>query len=46
VKAFLKKFEALTVATLDAAIARAAELITPKDARGWFAHCGYSVQPE
>jgi len=46
VKAFLKKFEALTLATLDAAIARATELITSKDARGWFAHCGYSVQPE
>lgn len=46
VKSFLKKFEALTVASLDAAIARAIELITPDDARGWFTHCGYSVQPE
>jgi transposase len=46
VKAFLKKFEALTVASLDAAIARAIELVTPKDALGWFEHCGYPVQPE
>jgi transposase len=45
-KAFLRKFEALTVAALDAAIARAAELVTPSDARGWFTHCGYSAQPE
>jgi transposase len=45
-KALLKKFEALTLATLDAAIARAVELITPHDARGWFSHCGYQVQPE
>ncbi len=45
-KAFLKKFEALTIASLDAAIARAIELVTPDDARGWFTHCGYSVQPE
>jgi transposase len=35
-KQLLKKFEALTLATLDAAIARAVELITPDDARGWF----------
>lgn len=46
VKALLKKFEALTVAALDAAIAKATELITPEDARGWFEHCGYSAQPE
>jgi hypothetical protein len=46
VKAFLKKFEALTVAALDAAIARAAELVTASDARGWFAHSGYSAQPD
>jgi transposase len=45
-KGLLKKFEALTVASLDAAIAWAAELVTPDDARGWFAHCGYAVQPE
>jgi transposase len=46
VKAFLKKFEALTVAALDAAIAAATELVPPNDARGWFEHCGYSAQPE
>lgn len=45
-KQLLKKFEALTVDTLDAAIARAVELITPDDARGWFTHCGYRAQPE
>lgn len=45
-KLLLKKYEALTVATLDAAIARATELITPEDARGWFTHCGYQAQPE
>lgn len=46
IKALLKKFEALTLATLDAAIARAVELVTPQDALGWFTHCGYQVQPE
>lgn len=45
-KQLVKKFEALTLATLDAAIARAVELITPDDARGWFAHCGYQAQLE
>ena len=30
--------------TLDAAIAQALATVTPVDARGWFAHCGYAVQ--
>lgn len=46
IKALLKKFEALTLATLDAAIARAMELVTPGDAQGWFIHCGYRAQLE
>ncbi len=45
VKAFLRKFEALTVAALDAAIAKATELITPEDARGWFEHAGTRLNP-
>jgi len=45
-KALLNKFEALTVAAFDAAIARATELVTPSDARGWFTHCGYAAQPD
>jgi transposase len=40
-KAFLRAKAARTRARLDQAITEALETITPQDARGWFAHCGY-----
>ena len=42
VKSSLRSAEARTPDELDAAIAAALEKITPKDAVGWFASCGYS----
>ncbi len=41
IKAFLKKTAARTKAELDAAIARAIDLVTPDNARNYFASCGY-----
>lgn len=43
-KTYLRQAQARTHDTLDAAIAQALATITPADARGWFAHCGYAVQ--
>jgi transposase len=43
-KTYLRKAQARTHDALDAAIAQALATITPADARGWFAHCGYAVQ--
>ena len=40
-KTILRAKAARTSAQLDQAIAEAFALITPQDARGWFAHCGY-----
>lgn len=40
-KASLRATAARTREALDAAITHAFTLITPHDARGWFAHCGY-----
>jgi transposase len=40
-KTILRAKAARTSAHLDQAIAEAFDLITPQDARGWFAHCGY-----
>jgi transposase len=46
-KGILKALGARTVATLRDTIEVAADLITPQDALGWFAHCGYRCpQPE
>ena len=42
VKAFLRAAAARTEADLLEAIAQALAAITAEDARGWFAHCGYS----
>lgn len=42
-KALLRKTAARTVETLGAAIDEAAACLTPADAQGWFAHCGYSA---
>jgi transposase len=41
IKAFLKKTAARTKPDLDAAIAQAIELVTPQNARNYFAKCGY-----
>jgi transposase len=40
-KTILRAKAARTSVRLDQAIAEAFDLITPQDARGWFAHCGY-----
>jgi transposase len=41
VKAFLRKAAARTREALVEAMGRALSAITPRDAAGWFAHCGY-----
>jgi transposase len=40
-KAILRAKAARTRDLLDQAVAEAFAMITPQDARGWFAHCGY-----
>lgn len=40
----LRSAAARTREALDRAITEAFGAITPRDARGWFRHCGYSVQ--
>ena len=42
IKALLRKASARTHEDLLAALAHALEAVTPSDARGWFAACGYS----
>jgi transposase len=42
IKASLRRAQARTQPALIQAIATALESITPRDARNWFAHCGYS----
>lgn len=42
VKALLRKAQARNHPDLLAAIASALSAVTPQDALGWFAHCGYS----
>jgi transposase len=41
IKALLRKASARTHEDLLAALAHALEAVTPSDARGWFAACGY-----
>ena len=43
VKAWLRSAKARTQATLWQAIADALAAVTPEDAQGWFASCGYSI---
>lgn len=43
IKAWLRKKEARNPEDLDDAIGFALAQITPKDARGWFASCGYNI---
>lgn len=42
-KALLRRAKARTVAALEAAIGTALDAITPRDARQYFAHCGYGA---
>jgi transposase len=42
-KQLLRSAEARTLPELDAAVAEALRFLTPSDARGWFASCGYSI---
>jgi transposase len=46
IKQYLRSVKARTRAELDAALAKAIELVTASDALGWFTHCGYKVAPE
>jgi transposase len=43
VKAALRAAKARTVIALNRAIAAALDAITPEDAAGWFASCGYTI---
>jgi transposase len=43
IKALLKKAATRTREALLEAIGQALEAVTAQDARGWFAHCGYTV---
>ncbi len=42
-KTHLRKAAARTKEALVEAIAQALSIITPEDAAGWFAHCGYKL---
>ena len=46
VKARLRKAAARTRGTLVGAIGRALDAVTARDARGWFAHCGYPLDAQ
>ena len=43
VKATVRRAKARTTAALEAAIGTALDAITPRDARHYFAHCGYGI---
>lgn len=43
-KTFLRAAKARTRDRLDAALVQALDTISASDARGWFAHCGYTLQ--
>lgn len=43
IKALLRKAKARTRTALVEAIGRALDAVSGKDARGWFAHCGYPL---
>ena len=43
IKSYLRGAKARTADALDKALARAIELVTKADIRGWFDHCGYSL---
>ena len=41
VKEFVRRAKARTIDALIDALHQAVELVTPKNAKGWFRHCGY-----
>jgi transposase len=43
-KQFLRSAQARTAEALEQAVTEALKTITPKDAAGWFRHCGYGIQ--
>ena len=46
VKALLKKAKARTREALLEALGGALSAVTPEDAEGWFAHCGYGFEAQ
>jgi transposase len=46
VKGIVRKAGARTRGALDGAVGEALRAVTPQDAAGWFAHCGYRVQDQ
>lgn len=46
IKGFLRKAAARTKGPDLEALARALSTVTPRDARGWFKHCGYNVEDQ
>ena len=42
-KTYVRKVKARTAADLERAVAEGLQLITARDCRGWFTHCGYQV---
>lgn len=44
IKEYLRRVKARTRAALEAAITAAMAMVTAKDAKGWFTHCGYTTQ--
>jgi transposase len=45
-KALLRKEKARTKEALEGAIGRALQVVSGRDARGWFAHCGYPLRAQ
>jgi transposase len=43
-KTYLRAVKARTREALDEALTVAIDMVTPTDARGWFAHCGYALR--
>jgi hypothetical protein len=46
IKSIVRKAGARTRGALDEAIGEALSTVSPEDAAGWFAHCGYRVQDQ
>ncbi len=46
IKQLVRKAGARTRDALDKAIGDALSAVTPEDAAGWFAHCGYRAQDQ
>lgn len=46
IKGFLRKTAARAKEALIEALAQALSAVTPRDARGWFKHCGYNVEDQ